>query len=137
MFDIEKSKDKMFACYALRPKQPTGPGGPKTPAGKQRSRLNAYKHGLTGQIRIFTAEEHQAFDKHCQSTIEALAPIGDLEQQLAQSIAEDKWRLNLARALESGIFALGYSEDLAADQVQPGQLQLDQGLSQAKTWLAE
>src|SRR6202034_4415885 len=117
---------------ALLPKKPTGPTGPNTPAGKQRSRLNAYKHGLTGQIHLFTAEEHAAFDKHCQSTIAALAPIGNLEQQLAQAIAEDKWRLNLARALESGIFALGFLEDLPPEQ--PGQIQLDQGLSQAKTW---
>src|ERR1700678_3104982 len=137
MFDMDKAEAEIIAAFAKLPKKTTGPTGPKTPAGKQRSRLNAYKHGLTGQIRIFTAEEHQAFDKHCQSTIEALAPIGNLEQQLAQSIAEDKWRLNLARALESSIFALGFLEDLPPDQPQPGQIQLDQGLSQAKTWLKE
>ena len=36
--------------------------GPRTDAGKQRARLNAYKHGITGQIHLFTPEEHQAFD---------------------------------------------------------------------------
>jgi hypothetical protein len=103
--------------------------GPKTEAGKQRSRLNAYKHGLTGQIHLFTAEEHEAFEKHCQSIVDALAPVGPLEQQLAQSIAENRWRLNRAAAIESGIFALGQTEAAPAEA--------DQALSQAKAWLAD
>ena len=107
-FDRKKAMAEAIARhYAEFPKEPTGPTGPKTEAGKQRTRLNAYKHGLTGQIHLFTAEEHDAFEKHCQSIVEALAPVGTLEQQLAQSIAEDHWRLNRARAIESGIFALG------------------------------
>src|ERR1700722_4854389 len=108
MFDLEKEKAKIIARhYAEFPKEPTGATGPKTEAGKQRIRLNAYKHGLTGQIHLFTAEEQEAFDAHCKSVIEALAPIGTLEQQLAQAIAEGKWRLDRASAIESGIFALG------------------------------
>src|ERR1700722_8599582 len=105
MFDLEKEKAKIIARhYAEFPKEPTGPTGPKTEAGKQRIRLNAYKHGLTGQIHLFTAEEHEAFEKHCQSTVEGLAPVGILEQQLAQSIAEGTWRFNRAQAIEAGIF---------------------------------
>src|SRR5580700_796520 len=90
----------------------TGPTGPRTEEGKQRSRRNAYKHGITGQIHLFTAEEHQAFETHCKSIVEALAPMGVLERQVAQSIAEGHWRLNRARAIESGIFALGQSREL-------------------------
>jgi hypothetical protein len=140
MFDLETEKAKIIARhYAEFPKEPTGPTGPKTPAGKQRSRLNAYKHGITGQIHLFTAEEHEVFEKHCQAIVQALAPVGILEQQLAQSIAEDRWRLNRAHALESGIFALGQLEDLPApgDRRKLDQIQLDQALSQAKTWLAD
>src|SRR6202453_4976796 len=131
MFDKEQAKAKILADhFAEFPKERTGPtGGPKTEAGKQRIRLNAYKHGLTGQIHLFTGEEHQAFDKHCQSVIEALAPIGTLEQQLAQSIAEGKWRLNRAHAIESNIFALGRTREF--DET------VAQALQQAKTWLAE
>ena len=113
MFDKEKAKAEIIAgtTPSFPKNPPAGPTGPRTEAGKQRSRLNAYKHGLTGQIHLFTAEEHAAFEKHCQSIVEALAPVGILEQELAQSIAEDKWRLNRARALESGIFALGQMAD--------------------------
>src|SRR5580700_9234771 len=136
MFDLEAAKAAAIARhYAEFPDErpedpkPTGPTGPRTEAGKQRSRRNAYKHGLTGQIHLFTAEEHGAFEKHCLSIVEALAPVGVLEQHLAQSIAEDHWRLNRARALESGIFALG--QMVLSDEP------LEQSLAPAKTWLAE
>src|SRR5580700_8733190 len=85
--------------------------GPKTQAGKNRSRLNAYRHGITGQILIFTAEDQQAFDKHCDGIRQSFEPIGPTELHLAQSIAEDYWRLQRARALENGIFALGHGSD--------------------------
>ena len=131
MIDKEQAKAKILAdFYAEFPETAPRPtGGPKTDAGKQRIRLNAYKHGLTGQIQTFTAEEHEAFEKHCNSIVEALAPAGILEQELAQSIAEDKWRLNRARALESGIFALGQSREFDEP--------VAQALTKAKTWLAE
>jgi hypothetical protein len=143
-FDLEQAMVGAGARHhAQFPKGPTGNTGPKTNAGKQRSRLNAYKHGLTGQIHLFTPEEHESFEKHCQAFVQALAPVGILEQQLGQSIAEDHWRLNRARALESGIFALGQM----ADESQAGPLQNDpreidqpeisQTLSQAKTWIED
>src|ERR1700691_2546459 len=106
MLTKEQAKAKIVADhFAEFPPEPTRTGGPKTEAGKQRIRLNAYKHGLTGQIHLFTAEDHEAFETHCNSVVEALAPIGTLERQLAQSIAEGHWRLNRAHAIEAGIFA--------------------------------
>jgi hypothetical protein len=109
--------------------------GPRTGQGKQRTRLNAYRHGLTGQICIFTTEEQAAFDRHCTGIREALAPAGTQEIDLAQSIAEDRWRLKRVRTMESGIFALGQSAEPETDDL--GQFQLDQALSPARTWLAE
>src|SRR5580698_9604622 len=62
--------------------------GPRTEKGKHRTRLNAYRHGLTGQINLLTADEHEAFDQHCAGIRESLQPVGALELELAQSIAE-------------------------------------------------
>jgi hypothetical protein len=142
-FDLKQAMAKTMADFdahfPMTP--PPSPGGPKTEAGKQRSRLNAYKHGLTGQIHLFTPEEHEAFEKHCHSIVQALAPVGILEQELANSIAEGKWRLNRARAIESGIFALGQMADesdpgsLPNDQREIDQPAISQPLSQARTWL--
>ena len=84
--------------------------GPRTEEGKKRSSLNAFRHGLTGQIVFHTPEDQAAFEKHCDSIRDALKPVGALENDLAQAIAEDKWRLNRARALENSIFTLGHRE---------------------------
>jgi hypothetical protein len=115
--------------------------GPKTEKGKHRTRLNAYRHGLTGQICLLTAEEHQAFDQHCTGIRASLEPVGALELELAQSIAEDYWRLKRARALETGIFALGHLGQLgalaASDRDDPAQLPIDEALSRARTWVAK
>jgi hypothetical protein len=137
-FDLEKAKAEAMARFdAQFPVGPTGPAAPKSETGTQRTRLNAYKHGLTGQIHLFTPEEHTDFEKHCQSIVEALAPVGALERGLAQSIAEDKWRLNRARAIESGIFALGQMADDAEpiDAHEIDQPEISQTLSHARTWL--
>src|SRR5277367_2035193 len=95
--------------------RPNHSTGPKTPEGKRRCRLNAYRHGLTGQLCVFTVEEQQAYEKHCKTVLEALAPVGDFERDIAQSIADDRWRLKRARAIEAGAFALGMHQHSAAD----------------------
>jgi hypothetical protein len=105
--------------------------GPRTPEGKKRSSLNAFRHGLTGQIVVHTPEDQEAFKKHCDAIREALDPEGALETDLAQAIAEDRWRLNRARALENAIFALGQSEHLPPDG---SYSELDAALAQAQVW---
>jgi hypothetical protein len=110
--------------------------GPTTEASEPHTRLSAYRHGLTGQVCIFATEEHAAFDRHCDGIRQALAPVGALELDLAQSIAEDRWRLKRARALESSIFALGQYRELE-DTGDPGQAQINEALCRARTWLTE
>jgi hypothetical protein len=115
--------------------------GPRTQTGKHRTRLNAYRHGLTGQIQLLTADEHEAFEKHCSGIRESLDSVGALELELAQSIAEDHWRLKRASTLETGIFSLGQLGGLGAlvtnDRDDPAQLPIDEALSQARIWLAK
>jgi hypothetical protein len=106
--------------------------GPRTPEGKKRSSLNAVRHGLTGQIVLQTPEDEQAFKKYCDGIREALAPVGALELDLAQAIAEDRWRLNRARAIENSIFALDRSD---YSPQEPGGPEVDAATSQARTWI--
>jgi hypothetical protein len=111
--------------------------------GKQRTRLNAYKHGLTGQIHILTAAEQTAFDAHCKGICEALAPIGALEIDIAQAIAENRWRLKRVRAMETGIFAAGRQDALGflptgdPTENDPEQVLIDEAINQARSWLAK
>lgn len=114
------------------PAHPGHPTGPRTEEGKSRSRLNAISHGLTGQVHCITDEQKEAFDNHCRGMMEALQPEGCLELDLAQDIAENRWRLKRARALESNIFALGTAPSVAG----AGNPEIDTALDQARTWLA-
>jgi hypothetical protein len=115
--------------------------GPKTEKGKHRTRLNAYRHGLTGQICLLTAEENDAFGHHCTGIRESLEPVGALETELAQSIAEDHWRLKRARAIETGIFAAGVLGQLGHPyggiREDPAQVPIDEALAKAHTWIAK
>jgi hypothetical protein len=115
--------------------------GPTSIAGKHRTCLNAYRHGLTGQIHLLTADEQQAFDLHCKGIVEALEPVGALELDLAQAIAENRWRLKRVRAIETGIFAAGQQGLLGFNhswpREDPAQVPIDEAVSQARTWLAK
>ena len=106
--------------------------GPKTPEGKSRCRLNAYRHGLTGHLCVFTPEEQQAYEHHCKITLDYLAPVGAFELDCAQSIADDRWRLKRARSIEASTFALGMSEHSTAETA--GHPEMDNALAQARTW---
>jgi hypothetical protein len=84
--------------------------GPKTGHGKERSSRNNLRHGLTGQISILPNEDREAHNAFCDELGNSLKPETPMEQQLAQSVAEDSWRLNRARAIENNMFALGRQE---------------------------
>ncbi len=95
---------------------------PFTPKPRDRRALSAYRHGLTGQIHIFTPADHTAYEKHCQGYHKSLAPVGPVEIDLVQSIAEDRWRLKRASALESAIFAegLGQPDEVTSGNARSG-----------------
>jgi hypothetical protein len=81
--------------------------GAKTEEGKNRSRLNALRHGITGQVTTMTDEDRAAHDTFSKALVDNLAPDGAMETQLAQRIATDSWRLNRISAIEDNLFALG------------------------------
>ena len=108
--------------------------GPRTEKGKRRSSLNAFRHGLTGQIVIHTAEDQRAFQKHCDDIRGSLAPVGALETTLAQFIAEDYWRLNRARALENAVFTLGLQKNFGAYDDDVPNPEVETALALGRTW---
>src|SRR5580658_6261233 len=85
--------------------------GPKTGEGKERSSRNNLRHGLTGQISLLPTEDREAHDAFCHELIESFKPETPMERQLAQSVAEDNWRLNRAVAIENNMFALGHQHE--------------------------
>ncbi len=114
-----------------------GPTGPRTPAGKSRCRLNAVRHGLTGQSLYFTPDEAEAYTTHSASIHSHYQPHGPIGEALrppnrGRHLAP-RPRL---RAIEHGIFALALeapdpNPDEDPDPNPP------QALSPARAWLAE
>jgi hypothetical protein len=88
--------------------------GPRTPAGKQRSSLNALRHGLTGHVIVLPSEDHAAYETHTQRLFQDLQPKGALEEQLVQSLADTSWRINRVAALETNLLSLGIHEQSAS-----------------------
>jgi hypothetical protein len=96
--------------------------GPKTEAGKQRSSLNALRHGLTGQIVVMPTEDLEAYQLHLKSFTDEYDPKGATEANLVQSLADTTWRLNRVAALETNLLTLGVTQQSpladAPEQVQ-------------------
>ncbi len=69
--------------------------GPKTPDGKLAVSKNASKHGILSPRPVVTAfESEAAWKTHREAIIESLAPVGGVEQALAERVALASWRLN-------------------------------------------
>ena len=110
--------------------------GPKTPDGKKRCRVNALRHGLTGQFHAFTHEDKAAFDIHCNSLLADLKPETYQEKTLAISMAEQYWRLHRARALENNIFAIALSGPIG-DTTHGDSPEVYAAACQARVWLQD
>jgi len=62
--------------------------GPRTEAGKQRSKLNALRHGLTGQTIVLPSEDLAATPR---PSLDEYQPKGANETQLVQFLLDTAW----------------------------------------------
>src|SRR5215470_11070557 len=80
--------------------------GPKTEAGKQKSRCNAVRHGLTAETVINAledAEDYQAFEAAITADYDAQSAV---ERELVLRLASVLWRLRRATTMETGLFEI-------------------------------
>ena len=78
--------------------------GPTTPEGKDRSRCNAVRHGLTAETVIAAledAEDYQAFEAAVIADYDAESAV---ERELVLRLASVLWRLRRATGIETAIF---------------------------------
>jgi len=75
--------------------------GPKTPEGKQRSSLNALRHGLTA----VPSEDLAAYQAHLQSFIDQYDPQDPTESHLLQTLADIAWRNQRVAIMEANLLA--------------------------------
>jgi hypothetical protein len=80
--------------------------GPKTEAGKQASRCNAVRHGLTAETVINAledAEDYKAFEAAIIADYDAQSAV---ERELVLRLASLFWRLRRATTMEAGLFEI-------------------------------
>ena len=78
--------------------------GPTTPEGKERSRRNALRHGLTAETVIAAledAEDYQAFEAAVIADYDAESAV---ERELVLRLASVLWRLRRATGIETALF---------------------------------
>jgi hypothetical protein len=78
--------------------------GPKTDAGKEQSRCNAVRHGLTAETVIGLledAEDYRQFEAAIAADYQAQSAV---ERELVLRLASILWRLRRATTMETGLF---------------------------------
>lgn len=80
--------------------------GPRTEEGKQQSRQNALRHGLTAETVITALEnaaDYQAFEASIALDHQ---PRSATERELVSRLASVLWRLRRSTAIETGLFQI-------------------------------
>jgi len=81
--------------------------GPRSAPGKQRSRMNAVKHNLSGQNLILLESEADAYNRMGTAMLIDLKPKSEPERQIAQKIIDTNFRLNRLASIENNMFSFG------------------------------
>jgi hypothetical protein len=92
--------------------------GPTSDAGKERSRRNATRHGLTAETVVEPLEdpeEYKAFEISITSEFDAQTAV---ERELVLRLASVLWRLRRSTAIETALLQIARpSEEMPADAV--------------------
>ena len=70
--------------------------GPKSPAGKAKSSMNALKHGLSTPYGLLPNESEEEYAYHREELLDELYPDSTIEQYLADRIVYLSWTLKRA-----------------------------------------
>lgn len=89
--------------------------GPRTPAGRARSRMNALKHGIRSKGVLVQGlhyrENSRELDALYERFRQEMDPQGPVEEMLVDQIVTAHWRWRRALAAESGEIALSVDDE--------------------------
>ena len=103
---------KQIEANRLNARQSTGP---RSQEGKERSRRNALRHGLTAET-VITAFENAADYQAFEATIASdYRPRSSTGRELVLRLASVLWRLRRSTAIETGLFQI--QGELMRDQM--------------------
>jgi hypothetical protein len=80
--------------------------GPMTQGGKQQSRRNAMRHGLTAATVVTAIEDSQEFGRFEAAIRADYQPVSAIEHELVARLASLLWRLRRAALIETNLFQL-------------------------------
>jgi hypothetical protein len=106
--------------------------GPVTQQGKNRTRMNAFKHGLTGQHLMLQAHELETYTALTAALNNEHNPQTETERQLVQHVIDCHTRINRATAIENNILNISMLDQMGTAN-HPNAT--DSMLAQAKAWL--
>ncbi|MHB1559978.1 MAG: hypothetical protein ACYC61_21210, partial [Isosphaeraceae bacterium] len=89
--------------------------GPRTEAGKARSRRNAITHGLHAHIETLPDDEKGAFEERLNAWKDTLQPCTPYEEDLVRRLAGYSWRLDRADRVQTALIADSIDEAAEAD----------------------
>lgn len=97
--------------------------GPRSLAGKFRSRANAVRHGLTAETVVAVFESSADYTEFEDFLIEQCRPRSIIERELVLRLSSLLWRLRRATAIETGLFNIQgrIMEERQAKPLQPTQ----------------
>jgi hypothetical protein len=80
--------------------------GPRTEEGKQISRANALRHGLTAEAVITALENAADYEAFEQGIMADYYPRSATERELVARLASVLWRLRRSTQIETGLFQI-------------------------------
>ena len=108
--------------------------GPKGEKGKQKSAMNGFKHGLTGQRMILQAHEVDAYRRLGTALQADYQPKTEIESQLVQHIIDCNMRINRAAAIDSNLLNVGLAENMKEGT---GDDIIESVIAQTRAWVKQ
>jgi hypothetical protein len=102
---LDRAIDRAQTRAAINRANAQNSTGPRTEPGKQRSSLNALRHGLTAQTVVLPSEDPANYESHRRQFLEEYQPATATETQLVQELVDTAWRLNRIPLLEANLLA--------------------------------
>jgi hypothetical protein len=98
--------------------------GTKSPAGIQRSSVNALKHGLTSKAIVLTNESQTCFDELHLTYVQDFSPQSGVEMDLIDQMVASQWRLRRIWRMQNA--ALDLKMDMQEAEIKQKFHQIDQ-----------
>src|SRR5262245_17749058 len=77
--------------------------GPKSELGKNKSKMNVLKHGLSSRDIVVWDEDPDEFERFRAEVVRDLSPVGVVQRELVNQIAGQQWRLRRINRLEAAV----------------------------------